>query len=335
MSRFLVATIATVVLVVVLALFFVAAIVSSLKQVEPIRIVEIPVPVASTPVRLPDDVRLAAIWDTPGSGPGQLRSPAGIAVDGSGSVYVADVNNDRVQVFNTGGEFLREWSSRRPVEIAVDGSGNVYVGDSARVQVFTAGGEFLTKWGSLGSGNGQFRSLTGIAVDGSGHVYVADSGDSRVQVFTASGEFLREWGSRGLDDGQFLGHFGGIIGIAVDGSGRVYVADSGNRRVQVFTTSGEFLGKWGDPWSDDVQFLHPSLIAVDGPGHVYVGDTARVQVFTASGEFLTKWGSLGSGDGQFRNLTGIAVDGSGRVYVSDADDANNRVQVFSVELPTP
>src|SRR6266545_7115321 len=81
-----------------------------------------------------------------------------------------------------------------PEAIAVDGSGNIYVGDRQnRIQVFNSAGTFLRKWGSEGSGDGQFLNPSGIAIDGSGNVYVADSGNSRIQVFDSSGNFLRKW----------------------------------------------------------------------------------------------------------------------------------------------
>ena len=284
----------------------------------------------ATPVPLPGNVVLVSKWGTEGKCDGQFRNPHGIAVDGSGNVYVADSFNGRLQVLTANGEFLTKWGPRgsgdrqfrNPQGIAVDGSESVYVTDKGnnRVQVLTASGEFLRKWGSQGSGDGQFNRPWGIAVDGAGNVYVADSGNHRVQVFSAGGEFLRKWGSQGSGDGQFEEP----AGIAVDASGHVYVADSSNHRVQVFSAGGEFLAKWGTKGTGDGQFARPLGIAVDASGNVYVTDVwnDRVQVFSASGEFLAKWGSEG---------VGVAVDASGNVYV--ADTSNHRVQVFSLDLP--
>ena len=71
----------------------------------------------------------------------------------------------------------------------MDGQGNIYVADSNqdRIQKFDSGGNFLLKWGTEGSGEAQFRSPTALAVDGAGNVYVADSGNHRIQVFAAAG----------------------------------------------------------------------------------------------------------------------------------------------------
>ena len=121
----------------------------------------------------------------------------------------------------------------------------------------------------------------------------------------------------------------------MDASGNVYVADTGNGRVQKFTSDGTFLTQWGSGGSEPGQFDYPQGIAVDGRGNVYVADTwnHRVQKFTSDGTFLTQWGRGGSGPGQFDYPQGIAVEGSGNIYV--ADTWNGRVQVFAADYPTP
>jgi len=118
-------------------------------------------------------------------------------------------------------------------------------------------------------------------------------------------------------------------GVAVDGNGNVYVADTDNSRIQKFSSDGTFLVTWGSEGSENGQFLKPYGIAVDGNGNVYVADTgnSRIQKFSSDGVFLTTWGSKGSEDGQFFWPYGIAVDGSGNVYVADTE--NHRIQKFS------
>ncbi len=88
---------------------------------------------------------------------------------------------------------------------------------------------------------------------------------------------MTSWGSLGFGDGQFRNP----QGIAVDGAGNVYVADSGNDRIQKFSASGAFLAKWGSEGSEDGQFLFPEGIAVDSLGDVYVADSEnnRIQKF--------------------------------------------------------
>ena len=146
-----------------------------------------------------------------------------------------------------------------------------------------------------------------------------------------------------IDNGQFdLPR-----GVAVDSAGFIYIADTGNHRIQKFGPNKQLLTKWGsfcdllqkqgcvDPDGEgplelgDGQFALPQGIALDSAGNVYVADfgNARIQKFDANGKFLTKWGSLGAGEGQFHEPRGIAVDSRGNVYV--VDSGNHRVQKFS------
>jgi DNA-binding beta-propeller fold protein YncE len=136
--------------------------------------------------------------------------------------------------------------------------------------------------------------------------------------------FDRKWGSSGTGNGQF----DSPVGVAVDSSATVYVADYNNNRVQKFTSAGGFLTTWGSSGSGDGQFNGPHGVSVDLSGNVYVTDFSnnRVQKFNSGGGFLTKWGSFGIGNGQFSRPADVAASreftGTGffsRVYVVDPD----------------
>lgn len=138
--------------------------------------------------------------------------------------------------------------------------------------------------------------------------------------------FNLDWGSLGTTNGLFDSPKGVAFSPVTD---QVYVADSVNNRIQVFTRDGAFVRKWGRLGTTNGRFSDPRGIAVDPSGNVFVVDRGnnRVQKFTSTGTFLAAWGSLGSADGQFRNPRGIGIDQNGIVYV--ADTGNNRIQYFS------
>jgi glucose/arabinose dehydrogenase/plastocyanin len=107
------------------------------------------------------------------------------------------------------------------------------------------------------------------------------------------------------------------------------VADTANHRIQVFSSNGTFMARWGGYGGDNGTLRSPAGIALDQAGNVYVADTAnhRIQVFSSNGTFITKWGGYGANIEGLRSPEGIAVDQEGNVYV--ADTTNNRILAFS------
>jgi DNA-binding beta-propeller fold protein YncE len=194
-------------------------------------------------------------------------------------------------------------------------------------------------WGHFGSDLGQYRNPTDIAayrnLIGVVNVVVADTGNARISVSTDQGAFLEKWGGPGAGPGQYSTPWG----VAVDRSGQVLVADSGNHRVQrtnawtdaMTDLSGRFLGQFGRHGKAADELDTPTDVAVDPAGHLYVVDSGnnRIQKVTREGEILASWGSAGSGPGQFHEPLGIALAPGGSLYVTDS--GNHRVQKLAAD----
>jgi DNA-binding beta-propeller fold protein YncE len=142
------------------------------------------------------DGRLLFSWGEPGGGPGQFRIPHGIAVDSAGTVYVADRENSRIQLFAPDGSYLSEWTDvARPCQVFIDGAGEVYVAElgfhagmwpgttaprpdspGGRLSIFDSNGNMRARWGGGRSPcePGDFFAPHGICVDRHGDIYVAE-----------------------------------------------------------------------------------------------------------------------------------------------------------------
>jgi len=158
---------------------------------------------------------------------------------------------------------------------------------------------------------------------------VADTWNHRIQKFTLEGEFVTEWGHEEFNpETTDPMAFYGPRGIAVDSQGNVYVADTGNKRIVVFNSDGEFLEQISTGGNLAGQLDEPVGIAVTDEGNVYVADTwnQRVQVFDASGQFLDTW-EMSTWYTQTNERPYLEIDAQGLVYVSDPDIP--RILVFA------
>lgn len=292
---------------------------------------------------------------TSGTGNGEFNVPYHVAIDASNNLYVADYSNNRIQKFDSSGNFSAKWGANGgdgtagsnngefsgPVGVAVDGSNNIYVFDvgNLRIQKLTSAGVYVTKWGGWGTGDGQFYNSGGesIGVDAVGNVYLADQYHNRVEKFDTNGNFLAKFGSQSTANGEFYEPWG----ISIDPSGNIYIADTANHRIQKFSSNMAYSGKWGKNGGDGTsgtgngEFNKPTSLVFDSSGNIYIADGSnhRIQKFNSGMSYITKWGrnsgdgSSGTGNGEFNKPSGIAIDSVGYIYVSES--GNNRVQKFN------
>jgi large repetitive protein len=259
-------------------------------------------------------------------------NPSGVAVDGNGNIFVADIHNNAVKEipFSAGAYgtpiLLPAGSGfNEPMGVAVDGSGDIFVADSnngAIKEIPYAGGVYGAPI-TLVTG---FNGPEGVAVDGSGNVFVADSNNSAVKEIPNAGGVYSTPISLPTGSGFSL-----PSSVAVDGGGNVFVADSDNNAVKEIPYSG---GSYGTPISLPAGsgFSGANGVAVDGSGNVFVADinnNAVKEIPYAGGVYGTPF-LLGSG---FNQPAGVAVDGSGNIFVGDAGD-NRVVKLDLADAPS-
>ncbi len=211
-----------------------------------------------------------------GRGPADIYSGWDIALDSTGNIYIChhifDAEgsyrvHDGVKVFYPDGRFLREIGAqdyaygdnsqpKTPYGVAIDDRGRVYVADfdANTVRVFDAQGQQLANFfGEKGSKAGQFNGLGRVAVDDRRDLmYISDESNSRVQQFslkeTVAGRLEATYRLSFGSYGRAAGQFAYPQDVAVDeNSGRVYVADMANRRIQVFDSEGQYLLEFSPP----------------------------------------------------------------------------------------
>jgi tripartite motif-containing protein 71 len=187
-------------------------------------------------------------------------------------------------------------------------------------------------WDTTGGPNLPFRDPFQLAIDPDGHLWVADGRNSRFQIFAPDGTFLEVWGTPGSGDGEFnfidlLGNSSGAV--TFDSVGNLFVADSGNHRIQKFDANRQFVTAWGHGGTDDGEFQWTLGVASGPDGRIYVSDNGRrdIQAFDADGVFLMKFGGDGTGEEPtLETYGGIVVDHDGTLLVANIDD---RVQRFA------
>jgi WD40 repeat protein len=145
-------------------------------------------------------------------------------------------------------------------------------------------------WGERGQGTAQFSNPRAIAVNPhTGDVYIAGIGFNSVQRFTATGSHVRTLG--GAVVGKGPAEFNQPQGIAVDTQGNVYVADTGNHRIQKFNSKLDYLTQWGTPGTGNQNLNRPTAIAVDSNNNVFVSDTSNLRIvkYNSAGDYMTQW----------------------------------------------
>ena len=322
-----------------------------------------------------------------------LQVPTDVAVDSSGDVYIADTYNHRVRLWSSSADVMTTIAGNGvggfggdggvgtsaalnyPFGVTVDTLGNGIIGDTYnhRVRLWTKGtGVLTTIVGSATSGfNGdglagtstRLYYPTGVAVHTNGNVYIADTGNNRVRLWTKTSRLITTIAGTGATEFNGDGLVGSMTsfsaprGVSLDSAHNVVIADNGNNRVRLWTSSTKVVttivgsgagGFGGDGGSGTLAAINgPVGVVVDAAGNVFFTDytSGRIRLWNKSIDIITSVAGNGadgfSGDGNVGTSAmlsgpiGIDVDSGGSVYVADV--SNNRVRTLMLVnvSPTP
>jgi sugar lactone lactonase YvrE len=249
--------------------------------------------------------------------------PSGIALDSSGNLYIADYSNNAIRKVTPGGTVTTPYGSKSAVAgstngsgnsalfsgpngVAIDGSGNIYVADTGNSLIRKIASGTVSTFAGAG---GQLNTPEGVAVDTSGNVYVADTLNDCIRKITSGGSVATvagRVGDQGYEDGAATtaALFNEPSSVAVDGSGNIYVADTGNCLIRKISTTGTVttiagqatVSGYVDGPAATALFNCPAGITVDSFGNVYVADCLTPVV-----------GTNGAGNDLLRRITPTGV----------------------------
>jgi len=313
----------------------------------------------------------SALGDNVPATSAQFSSTWGIAVDAAGALYIADLNETRIRKVSNGvittvagngtqgpgGDNGPATSAQlwNPYGIALDRVGNLYIADSDNNRIRKVSNGVITTVAGTGVGgfsgdNGpatsaQLYNPYGVAVDAAGNLYIADSNNNRIRrVSNGVITSVAGGGSEIGDGGPATSAQLGPVGIAIDASGNLFVADRVSNRIRrisngVITTvvgsgSHGFVGDNG--LATSAQLNNPWGVAVDSAGNLYIADSGNGRIRKVSNGVITTVAGGGSSftDGGPATSSelgpkGAAVDTSGNVFVADSDNARIREIVSS------
>jgi DNA-binding beta-propeller fold protein YncE len=284
-----------------------------------------------------------------GTGDGKFKSPSGLALDtGTNLLYVADKDNDRIQIIDVDGN--------------CDSNDDEYLANDVC---------FVDEFGGSGNGEGEFDSPTALVLDTTTDLlYIADSGNDRIQIIDVDGNcgndelandvcFVDEFGGSGNGEGEF--DFSSELplpsGLALDTTtGLLYVADTGNNRIQIIDVDGNcgndelandvcFVDEFGGSGNGEGEFDLPSGLALHTDNDMlYVADSDnnQIQIIDVDGNcsgsneladnicFVDEFGEVGDEKGEFKSPSGLTLDVANDIlYIADTD--NERIQIIDVD----
>lgn len=309
----------------------------------------------------------SATIGTSGTTEGSLEGPRDIGRDSSGNLWVAEgclcgnLSRSRIQVFNSAGEFKFMFdraeggtSAGRTAALTIDSHNNVWVANASNgsIEEYNEKGEKQKEFGTTGTGIGQLKEPGDVALDSHGNVWVADTANNRVVEFKEKGEFIAAYGF-GVSNGEAKfetcttacqaglagsgsGEFKAPQGITVTTKGNVWVADTGNNRLEEFNEYDEYVRQSGSQGSGNGQFSKPIRLSSDPGGKLWVLDSGnfRIEQLNEQGEYLAQFGAHGEAGNQFLAVSGIALDSAGNAWITEGPEQGKKIKEWTSSTTT-
>lgn len=215
---------------------------------------------------------------------GNFKEPSAVVIDSNDHIFVAELDNPRVQKFTSRGKYLLKfgqkafWGSQLhdPYGLALSSDEKLYITDweKGRILVYQKDGRHVS---TIGKDHAFLKFPAGLVFDRQGNLLVTDRGKHCVWVMSPEGKPINRIGKLGTGDGELLLPHG----IAVLDDGSIAVSESGNHRVSVFAPNGQFVCSFGRKGARPGMFHYPRHMCVDGKGHLIVADehNQRIQIF--------------------------------------------------------
>jgi sugar lactone lactonase YvrE len=229
--------------------------------------------------------------------PSSVRVDAVSAVecDSKGRIYVLHRGEPPLLQFDRKGGYVKGWGEgtfKVAHGLRIDRDDNIWATDNALhiVRKFSPEGKLLLTLGEEGkpaADEKHFRSPDDLVFNKAGEMYIADAGNGRIVHLRSDGAWISAWGSKGPKERPHgASEFAAAHGIAIDGAGRVYVADRGNKRIQVFAPAGTFIAQWtgfGQPFG---------VLVVGGELLISDGDANTISHLSLKdGRMVQQWGN--------------------------------------------
>ncbi|XP_078346713.1 E3 ubiquitin-protein ligase TRIM71-like [Oculina patagonica] len=247
-----------------------------------------------------------------GTGAGEFDRPWGVAVNDKNEIIVCDYNNDRLQVFNENGDFIRTIEHELltlPRGICIDSAGRIYVATYNKILLFNPNGDYIKE---IGDEENQDAIWYGISLDEQGNVIVCNQKDfnQAVHILSPEGKLLKKLTRDDFTPYDCLYY-----------ERKIFVSNWATHTIDVFYCEGNFLREIGTGGIENGEFCYPVGLAIDKTGHLVVSDDNGVQVFTLDGKFVTKFESA-----VFSDPRGVSVLKDGRIIVTNL--ITNQLLIF-------